>query len=276
MNSILAKKLLATFLIFFSACTLLQAKEKLEPTNAAELKAKKLKVQAATDKKFAAWKSGLSKEQQAWETVLEENLGSFYLPIYKAAKVKNRPTAWDYVKDDPKLPRILIIGDSISRGYTQAVRNKLKGKVNVHRAPENCGPTGRGLSKLDIWLGETQWDLITFNFGIHDRNTKPDLYEKNLKALLEKLKATNAKLLWIETTPIPDGTKYGPNSAIIAHNKLAQSIMKENNIPICHLYKWIEPDLAKYQNKNDVHFSNAGYSRMAEKVAASITNSLDD
>ena len=43
------------------------------------------------------------------------------------------------VKDDPQLPRILIIGESISRAYTARVRKRLLGKANVHRAPANCG-----------------------------------------------------------------------------------------------------------------------------------------
>src|SRR5690606_40932947 len=63
-----------------------------------------------------------------------------------------RSNAWDYVEDDPALPRVLLIGDSVSRGYTQAVRKALQGKVNVHRAPANCGPTATGLKKMDVWL----------------------------------------------------------------------------------------------------------------------------
>ena len=35
--------------------------------------------------------------------------------------------------DDPTLPRVLIIGDSISIGYTPRVRRLLEGKANVHR-----------------------------------------------------------------------------------------------------------------------------------------------
>ena len=57
------------------------------------------------------------------------------------------------MKDEPGLPRVLLIGDSVCRGYTLAVRKALAGKANVHRAPENCGPTANGIKKLDIWLG---------------------------------------------------------------------------------------------------------------------------
>ena len=42
------------------------------------------------------------------------------------------------VVDDPALPRVLIIGDSISIGYTLPLRAALDGIANVHRPPTNC------------------------------------------------------------------------------------------------------------------------------------------
>ena len=61
------------------------------------------------------------------ETVLKQNLGSFYWPNYVADKAAGKETAWDYVKDDPKLPRALLIGDSFSRGYSVSTRHALAG-----------------------------------------------------------------------------------------------------------------------------------------------------
>lgn len=57
------------------------------------------------------------------------------------------------------LPRILLIGDSISMGYTLRVRELLAGKANVHRIPTNGGPTSRGLQSIDAWLGKGPWDV---------------------------------------------------------------------------------------------------------------------
>ena len=71
------------------------------------------------------------------------------------------------VEDTPGLPRVLLIGDSISIGYTLPVRELLKGKANVHRIPGNGGPTTNGLKNLDEWLAG-KWDVIHFNFGLHD------------------------------------------------------------------------------------------------------------
>ena len=72
------------------------------------------------------------------------------------------------VPDTPGLPRVLLIGDFISIGYTLSVGARLAGHVNVHRPGENGGSTGYGLERLDAWLGQGPWAVIYFNFGLHD------------------------------------------------------------------------------------------------------------
>ncbi|MEY2820515.1 MAG: hypothetical protein RL105_87, partial [Verrucomicrobiota bacterium] len=120
-----------------------------EPTDAkeaaAQAAAKKAAQDAIVDQRYAAWLAKLPAEELAWEKVLQSQLGGFYLPLHKRDKVAGRSNAWDFVKDDPRLPRVLLIGDSVSRGYTQPARKALAGKANVHRAPANCGPTASGL-----------------------------------------------------------------------------------------------------------------------------------
>ncbi len=90
--------------------------------------------------------------------------------------VKNTSSA--YVVGHPELPRVLIIGNSISIGYTPFVCEALEGKMKIHRIPENGSHTWTGLEKLDEWLGDKPWDVIHFNWGLHDlkylKRRKPD------------------------------------------------------------------------------------------------------
>ena len=244
-----------------------------EPTNAAGLA--KIKSGSAYDiaadsKRLAA----LLPEALAWEKILETNLGSFYLPLYKADKLAGRPTAWDYVADQPGLPRVLLLGDSISRGYTLNVRAALAGKANIHRAPENCGPAANALKKLPLWLGDGKWDLIHFNFGIHDRETPIADYEQRLETIVARLQATGARLICASSTPLPEESPYGPNAAIIQRNEAAARVMARLGIPVDDLYQLILPRLADLQNTNDVHFKNEGYAVLGKQVASSITASL--
>ena len=242
-----------------------------EPSNAAELAAKKSAptYDLAAD---ARRKAGMPPDEAAWETTLEQNLGPFYLPIYKQEKLAGKETAWDFVKDQPGLPRVLLIGDSISRGYTLTVRHALAGKANVHRAPANCGPTATGLKKLPTWLGDGKWDIIHFNFGIHDRATEEAVYAANLKQIVAMLEKTGAKLIWARTTPPANGDnkeKFTPAQCDQV-NRIADAIMREHGIPANDLCAAVSPKLADLQNKNDVHFNAAGYSVLGNQVAAVI------
>jgi lysophospholipase L1-like esterase len=243
-----------------------------EPTNPAEAAAKKAATDKVVDEQYQAWKAKLSPERRKWEEILEANLGNSYLPGHKQDKVKGTSNAWDFVADDPKLPRVLLIGDSVSRGYTLAARAALAGKANVHRAPENCGPTANGLKKLDVWLGNGKWDVIHFNFGIHDRATPPADYEKRLEEIVVRLKKTGAKLVWANTTPIPkdDAKKLIPES-IVERNTIAARVMQRHGAATDDLFTFITPHLATAQNPNDVHFTAAGYQLLGKQVADSIT-----
>ena len=242
-----------------------------EPTNAAEAAAQKAKAEAIVDEQYQALVAKLPPEQQAWEQLLQSQLGGFYLPLHKRDKVAGRSNAWDFVADDPKLPRVLLIGDSVSRGYTLPVRKALAGKANVHRAPANCGPTASGLKNIEVWLGDGKWDLIHFNFGIHDRNTPVDDYAQRLTQLIERMEKTGAKLMWGSTTPIPDDlAKKQTAASIVERNQVAALLMEKHGIATDDLFAAITPHLAEMQNPNDVHFNTKGYDFLGATVAKAI------
>lgn len=192
--------------------------------------------------------------------------------------------AFEPVVDDPKLPRVLLIGDSISIGYTAPVRNLLREKANVHRIPTNGGPTTNGLAHLKQWLGDGKWDVIHFNWGLHDLKFMPDgkrqvdteNYDKNLRELVRQLKATGAKLIWASTTPVPEGNLNPPRKSadVVVYNAIARRIMQENKIAVDDLYNFALPRLAEIQRPANVHYTSQGYDRLAKQVAQSIQLAL--
>lgn len=189
------------------------------------------------------------------------------------------------IQDVPGLPRVLIIGDSISMGYTLPLRKLLEGKANVHRIPANGGPTSRSLASIDKWLGSGTWDLIHFNWGIHDLKHMPDGkrqvevadYEANLRKLVAKMKATGAKLIWASTTPIPEGELNPVRTfgKVPEYNEIAAKVMKEAGITINDLNAWMTPRFEEFHKPKDLHYIDAGSEFLAQKVAAEITKALD-
>jgi len=217
----------------------------------------------------------LTPQQQAWERVLQSELDGFYFPIHKREKVAGKSNAWDFIQDDPNLPRVLLIGDSVSRAYTPTVREELEGKANVHRAPANCGPTATGLKKMDIWLGDENWDIIHFNFGIHDRFTSIADYTQRLEQIVKRMQQTGAVLVWASTTPIPDDPEKNNTAAsIIERNAAAEKVMQKYGVAIDDLFTAMTPRLAELQNPNDVHFNGPGNEFLGKQVAMFLWSQL--
>ncbi|MDF1813742.1 MAG: SGNH/GDSL hydrolase family protein [Verrucomicrobiales bacterium] len=206
------------------------------------------------------------------------------LSISTVSAQKSKNPSLEPVKDNPDLPRVLLIGDSISMGYTVPVRKRLEGKANIHRIPTNGGPTTRGLANIRKWLGDGNWDVIHFNWGIHDlrhmddgkRQVEPADYEKNLRELVKHLKATGATLIWASTTPIPDPPlkperTFGDETE---YNRIAAGIMKEEGITINDLHTWISPRFKELQKPQDLHYKTEGSDYLADKVAEEIEKKL--
>ncbi|MFT5239469.1 MAG: arylsulfatase A-like enzyme/lysophospholipase L1-like esterase [Candidatus Promineifilaceae bacterium] len=188
------------------------------------------------------------------------------------------------------LPNVLLVGDSISIGYTKPVMAMLKDVANVQRVNTNCGDTDKGLAMLTRWLGSTQWDVIHFNWGLHDLcyrhadsktqgnrdkvkgsiSVPLDQYEKNLEALVLKLKETDAALIWASTTMVPDGEAGRVLGDDAKYNAVAAKIMQKHDIAINDLHALSMAFAGKYSAPGNVHFNKDGSARLAEQVADSI------
>ena len=193
------------------------------------------------------------------------------------------------------LPQVLIIGDSISMGYTPHVVAELKGEAVVKHNEGNAAHTGNGLMKIDAWLGTNRWDVIHFNFGLHDlcyrrqdpakKNPKdkvggtvtntPEKYGQNLELLAQRLEKTGAKLVWASTTVVPDkepGRFVGDD---LKYNAVAEKVMKAHGIAINDLHTISAGFPASdFAGPGDVHYTEAGYRKLAAHVASSIRAAL--
>ncbi len=206
-------------------------------------------------------------------------------PAKKSPRPKAPNPVYAPVTDVAGLPRVLLLGDSISIGYTLGVRAKLAGRANVHRPPENCGDTARGVASLDKWLGTGKWEVIHFNFGLHDlkfldaagKLVPPDqgkqvaslaTYEANLRTLVARLKKTGAKLVFATTTPVPAGSGGRVEDDSIRYNAVALRVMQENGVALDDLHAFVKPHQAQWQRPANVHFTDEGSAALAGTVVA--------
>lgn len=193
----------------------------------------------------------------------------------------------------PGLPRVLLIGDSISIGYTIPVRQQLAGEALVFRPPVNCQHTGYGLTQLKTWLGTTPWDVIHFNWGIWDTHLldengglvygenesmpinsfhiryTPEQYRANLTRLVNTLQTTGARLIWASSTPIMSRTGKRFEDIKI-RNAVAAEIMQSRQIESDDLYDFVLPHVLTWQCPDQVHFNETGNAKLGEKVSTCI------
>ena len=205
----------------------------------------------------------------------------------KAPAKKAPNPSFAQITDVAGLPRVLLLGDSISIGYTLPTRARLAGKANVHRPAENCSDSGTGVRTIDKWLGAGKWDVIHFNFGLHDVKyldekgalVSPEKgkqvasvaeYEKNLRALVASLKKTGAKLIFATTTQVPAGSAGRVEHDEIRYNAAAIRVMKENGVEVDDLHRFVAARQDKIQLPKNVHFTKDGYEQLADTVVASI------
>lgn len=219
----------------------------------------------------------------------------------QSEKEINIPASWNFIAD-PALPSVLILGDSISIGYTLPLRAQLAGRANVFRpltnngkGPENCNGTTFAVQNIDRWLAGQKWDVIHFNWGLHDlkhvsandgQNSNrasdpyqadPATYAKQLEIIVKKLKATHAKLIFATTTPVAPQTTnpLREEQAPQQYNQEALKIMKSYQIPCNDLYALCTPKLHELQLPKNVHFTEKGYQEIARQVATAITKTLE-
>ena len=178
---------------------------------------------------------------------------------------------WD-VANDTSMPRVLLIGDSITVGYSAGVIKQLEGLAHVDRL-------GNSRNILDpIHLKETRTMLedgtyaaIHFNNGLHGFHLSVEQYARGLReyiALLREL-APGVPLIWASSTPITvkDHLEQlaANNEVVVVRNAAAAEIMKELDISTNDLYALV---VGKPELRSDTHhYNEAGRAVQAEAVA---------
>ena len=193
-------------------------------------------------------------------------------------------------------PQVLLIGDSVSLGYTPHVVRLLQDVADVRHHKGNAQHTGTGVQKLDAWLGETQWDVIHFNWGLWDLcyrhpeskvqgrrdkvrgtlTTTPAQYEQNLEQLVCRLKQTGARLIWASTTVVPPGEAGRRLNDDLRYNEIAARVMSRHGVQINDLNAASRAlEASFFTQPGDVHLTTAGYRKLAAQVATAIRGQLE-
>lgn len=112
-------------------------------------------------------------------------------------------TVISWQKGPENYPKVLLIGDSIVNGYRDNVQQNLSGKFFVDKFS-----TGKSFKdefywkELGIMFDERQYDMVFFNFGLHDWGMNEEEYAKYYEKFVLYIKGKCPNCVCLLTTPL--------------------------------------------------------------------------
>ena len=187
---------------------------------------------------------------------------------------------WISHANETNLPRVLLVGDSITRAYYSKVERHLEGKAYVARfATSRFISDPVLLQEIAIVLDNTKFDIIHFNNGMHGWQHGENEYRAAFPQFLSAIKvhAPAAKLIWANTTTLKvskpsDEEKQASDERIAARNAIALEFIKPPGIDVDDL-NTLTRGHPEYHSDN-VHFNQEGIDLQAAQVAAHIEKLL--
>jgi lysophospholipase L1-like esterase len=192
-------------------------------------------------------------------------------------------SAWSVRK-----PKILIIGDSISIGYTPFVKQFFADTALVVHNPGNAEHTGTGLEKIREWIGDGDWDIVQFNWGLWDLCYRDpastvqgnrdkvngritwtvEEYRANLDSLVTILqRSTKARLIFVTTTYVPENEAGRFQEDVLKYNDAAKKVMEKHSVKVNDIYEESRRIQREYGlGPDNVHYSKEGYRALAELI----------
>jgi hypothetical protein len=182
---------------------------------------------------------------------------------------------WISHANETNLPRVLLIGDSITRDYYSSVEKHLEGKAYVARlATSRFASDPVLLQEIALVLDNTKFDIIHFNNGMHGWQHSEEEYRGAFPKILQVIRthAPKAKLIWATTTTLKESKPNNANEAsderIATRNAIGLTCIKGQDIALDDLNALVRGH-PEYHSDN-VHFNADGIRIEAAQVAASI------
>jgi len=189
---------------------------------------------------------------------------------------------WISHANETNLPRVLLIGDSITRAYYPEVEKRLAGKAYVGRLSSSAFISDPALNRqIKMVLGQYHFDIIHFNNGMHGWQHGENEYNAAFPGFLATIKAgaPDAGLIWASTTTLkesphlPSGDQMqASDKRIVARNGIALKYVQPAGIDVDDL-NLLGLGHPEYHSDN-VHFNDQGIALQSAQVAGHIEKML--
>lgn len=145
------------------------------------------------------------------------------------------------------------------------------------------------MKKIQEWIGDKDWDIIQFNWGLwdlcyRDPNSKVqgsrdkingkitfslEDYERNIERIVKSIQeVSNAQLIFVTTSYVPEHEAGRFLKDAQKYNKVAKRIMKKYNVTVNDIYKKSKAIHKEFgKGTDDVHYIEKGYEKLAVEIS---------
>lgn len=185
--------------------------------------------------------------------------------------------------DRNDLPHILIIGNSIARGFTPKVEAAFNGRAYVGRISNSkCLGDPSLLDELEAVLKHNKFDIIQFNNGLHGAGYTEAEYDKAFPKLIKLIRKyqPKAKLIWASSTPVRCGegmtgfTEF--SDRVKVRNEIAlKHVAKAGDILVNDLWGVVVEHPEYYVGGDGTHPVELGWEALAAQVIKVLNEVLE-
>lgn len=186
---------------------------------------------------------------------------------------------WFTDAEKDALPRVLLVGDSITRGYFEAVEKSLEGKAYCGRLTTSrsvCDPVF--FQELALVVAQYPHAVIHFNNGLHGWDYTEAEYREGFSKLIATLRdaAPQATLICALTTPVLDSGGMADHATRVpARNAIASELCAASGIAINDLHAPLAGKPGLF-SKDGVHLNDEGRELLARQVAGAVAKALSN
>lgn len=185
---------------------------------------------------------------------------------------------WCDHTDKKDLPRVLLVGDSITRAYYEDVRNKLGGKCYVDYIAMSYAVDSKVYTDVTAgFAGDSDYALIHFNHGLHGMHMTDKVYGEGIEKMLKEI-GKNRKVILATSTIVKESGNaridYRQTGIILRRNEIVRYIAGKYGYGVDDLYTVSANVPNEMRTDDGVHYTEAGSERLAEHVAKAILSAL--
>ena len=175
------------------------------------------------------------------------------------------------------LPRVLLVGDSITHGYQNIVRESLRGKAYVDYISTSYSIDMKIFRDLvNSFVKDSKYSVIHFNHGLHGETMTKRTYEAAMRKMLQSFEP--CKIIVATSTIVYNEGNKKVNAfwkkKLKDRNGVVFKLAAERFYSVDDLFETSAKIPADLRTQDGFHYLENGYKILAESVVSSIEKIL--